>query len=163
MNKQEMLLADIRELTVEMAMRDLDKVLPREYLRLCVDILKQVRDGGIPGLPVLEYMKNTYGAEKDNDGQTVFYVDEAPFPILDVEEQTEGEDFSERCPSCGEPFEVQVEDGADCLNCVAGREDPDEYIRFQGGPGPGSLDAHQDPDDARTRWIRFRGGPGLRA
>lgn len=29
------------------------------------------------------------------------------------------EDYSERCPTCGEPIEIGVEDGEDCLECQA--------------------------------------------
>jgi len=106
--EQERLLADIRALTCELATPRLSLV-DQEYLKLCADILRQVRADGAPGYPILQYMKQNYGAERDNDGQTVYYVDER-------------EDHSERCDSCGEPFEVQVEDGEPCLECQAGEE-----------------------------------------
>lgn len=112
-NKKENLLADIRTLTVQMASYNLSEV-PKEYLQLALDILIQIGGNGTPIYPVVEFMKKNFDAQKDNDGQTVIYLDDTP-------------DHSDRCPSCGEPFEVEVEDGADCLECVAGREDPDEY------------------------------------
>lgn len=134
--KANRLLADVRAYTVELTNGELTDQ-DCERLALMVDIFRQIRADGAPDYPIVEYIKRRYGSEKDNDGQTVIYVgfdaispeDDADFPILDVEEQTEGEDYSDRCPSCNEPFEVQVEDGDDCLECVAGREDPDEYDR----------------------------------
>ena len=135
--KANKLLADVRALTVELHDGELTD-RDHERIQLMVDIFRQIRADGAPDYPIVEYVKNCYGSEKDNDGQTVIYLDDAP-------------DHSERCPSCGEPYEVEVEDGADCLECVAGREDPDDdpYIArsYLGRQVNDAQDAHRkDPD-----------------
>lgn len=110
--KANKLLTDVRAYTVELYNGELTDQ-DCERLKLMVDVFRQIRADGAPDYPIVEYVKNRYDAQKDNDGQTVIYLDDAP-------------DGSDRCPNCGEPFTVQVEDGDDCLECVAGREDPDE-------------------------------------
>ncbi len=130
MEEQSRLLADIRELTVEMESPRLS-LQDQSYLKLCADILKQVRADGVPDYPITEHIKSRYGSEQDNGGQTVIYLDDAPsftcaqchpdeeHPDVDYCDECVS-DYSERCHSCGEPFEIQVEDGEACLECQAG-------------------------------------------
>lgn len=98
------LLADIRAYTVELTNVELTD-RDCEMLQLMVAVFKQIRADGVPLYPIVEYVKLRYGCEKDNDEQSVIYLDDAPV-----------------CPSCGEPFEVQVEDGEDCFECQYGDE-----------------------------------------
>lgn len=77
MEEQERLLADIREMTVVMAQPRLS-LNGQGYLKLCADILKQVRADGVPNHPIVEFMKLRFDAQQDNDGQTVIYLDDVP-------------------------------------------------------------------------------------
>jgi hypothetical protein len=99
------LLADVRAYTVELSNAELTEQ-DCERLQLMVDVFRQIRADGAPDYPITEYIKRRFGSETDNSGQSVIYLDD-------------GEDDSDRCDSCGEPFEVEVEDGADCLVCQA--------------------------------------------
>lgn len=101
--KANKLLADVRAYTVELYNGELTDQ-DCERLKLMVDVFRQIRADGAPDYPIMEYVKNRY----DTPGACA--------------------DHSDRCPNCGEPFTVQVEDGDDCLECVAGREDPDEIV-----------------------------------
>lgn len=105
--EQERLLADIRELTVEMSSPRLS-LQDQDYLKLCADILKQVRADGVPMHPIVEFVKGYHGAEKDNDGQSVIYLDDAP--------------GINTCHECGREYEIQCEDGDPCLECQVGDE-----------------------------------------
>ena len=77
-------------------------------LEMIVSTLAQIRADGAPDYPIVEYIKNRYGFERDNDGQSVIYLGDAL------------EDYSDRCGNCGEPYEVQVPDGEDCMECQYG-------------------------------------------
>jgi regulator of replication initiation timing len=100
--EQERLLADVRELTAKMAEIRLS-LNNQAFVKLCGDILRQVYAGGVPMYPVLEFVKSYHSVEKDNDGQTVIYLDDGPEDNV--------------CHVCGEPYWVVVEDGEACLDC----------------------------------------------
>ena len=106
--EQSRLLADIRELSVEMESPRLS-LKDQSYLVLCADILKQVRADGVPMYPVVEFVKSAHSVERDNDGQSVIYLDDAGR-------------YPDDCHVCGEPCEIQVEDGDPCLECQASGE-----------------------------------------
>lgn len=99
--KADKLLADVRAYTVELTNGELTD-RDCELLQLMVAVFKQIRADGVPLYPIVEYVKLRYGCEKDNDGQSVIYLGDTPV-----------------CPSCEEPYEVEVEDGEDCLVCQA--------------------------------------------
>lgn len=95
------LLADVRAYTVELTNSELTEQ-DCERLQLMVDVFRQIRADGVPDYPIAEYLKKRHGFETDNDGQSVIYLDDGPV-----------------CPSCGDGFDVEVEDGEDCLVCQA--------------------------------------------
>ena len=96
-------------------------------LEMIVSTLAQIRADGAPDYPITEYIKSRYGFEQDNDGQSVIYLDDAPAECGHMAfkddcpscEYLRTGDHSDKCPSCGELYEVEVEDGEDCLECQA--------------------------------------------
>lgn len=80
-------------------------------LEMIVSTLAQIRADGAPDYPIVQYVKARYDAQKDNYGQTVIYLGDAP-----------------ECPSCGELYEVEVEDGAECLECQSGDDRNEDWI-----------------------------------
>lgn len=124
--KANKLLADVRALTVELHDGELTSQ-DCERLQLMVDIFRQIRADGAPDYPIMEYVKN-----RSSWVAVVNPDDDIPFPVLDVEKQTEREDYSERCSSCGEPYAAKDINAGRCLCCgtMICSEDPnnDPYI-----------------------------------
>ena len=98
--EQSRLLADIRELTVEMESPRLS-LQDQDYLKLCADILKQVRADGVPMHPVVEFVKSYHDTQKDNDGQSVIYLDDATGDICpECDADYISDDYTIGCASC---------------------------------------------------------------
>lgn len=101
--EQNRLLADIRELTLELESSRLS-LRDQDYLKLCADILKQLRADGAPMYPVVEFMKNTYGVERDNDGQGVIYLGDMPEDDLEDRHIFKGSSIMNDCEICGHGY-----------------------------------------------------------
>lgn len=55
--------------------------------------------------PVLEFVKSYHSVEKDNDGQTVIYLDDGPYTfnvctLCDEEYNPDDSDVDDVCPEC---------------------------------------------------------------
>jgi hypothetical protein len=76
-------------------------------------------------------LDNRFEVCRDNDGQLVIYTGLRDKDTSDDPELVEFVgDHSQRCPTCGEPYEVEVEDGEDCLNCQAVEKEEEDDIEI---------------------------------
>jgi hypothetical protein len=105
MNEQaNKLLADVRELVTELHDGELTTLdVPR--LQMMVDVLRQIRADGVPDYPIVEYVKSRHSVERDNDGQSVIYLDDGPdtfnvCTICDGDYDTDDSDVDDVCPEC---------------------------------------------------------------
>lgn len=73
----------------------------------------------------------------DNYGQLVIYTGLRRKDTSDNPELVEYVgDHSQKCPTCDEPYEVEVEDGEDCLECQASNNQLSELSPIAVNPHP---------------------------